>query len=508
LNTLMLYTEDTYEVKEYPYFGYMRGRYTEEELQECDQSAIKLGIEMIPCIQTLAHLREAIKWNYANSFKDTDDILFVDKPETYEFIEHCIKAASKPFKTKRIHIGMDEAFQLGLGKYIREKGYKDHIELMNIHLQKVVAITEKLGLKPMIWSDMYFSLFEDKAEYRDESGNIKEDIITSIPDVQLVYWNYYSKDQEHYETTIKNHRLLGKEPIFAGGAWTWNGLAPNYGKALVTSEASIAACKKAGIKEVFVTMWGDNGAETPLKTSLPMLQLFAEHTYHEKVTLEQVSERFAFCADGHFDDFMILKELDETPGVMKDNFYTSMTSKVLLYQDILIGLYDDNIRGLGLGKYYENLIGKLHAAKKNNPTWYPLFDFYEQLAVVLSDKAEAGLDIKELYDRKDHQGMQEMMGRLVKIKNNVDQLRQRHRDLWFAANKAFGFEVIDIRYSGVIGRIDSVIYRLQKWLDGKLDRIEELEEIRLRHDGPWEIVDGVIGGNVYHRIVTAGNFSL
>ncbi|MCI5970067.1 MAG: hypothetical protein MRZ29_02805, partial [Oscillospiraceae bacterium] len=32
LNTLMLYTEDTYELKEYPFFGYMRGRYTQEEL--------------------------------------------------------------------------------------------------------------------------------------------------------------------------------------------------------------------------------------------------------------------------------------------------------------------------------------------------------------------------------------------------------------------------------------------------------------------------------------------
>src|SRR5690625_7630506 len=30
LNTLMVYTEDTYEVEEYPYFGYMRGRRSEE----------------------------------------------------------------------------------------------------------------------------------------------------------------------------------------------------------------------------------------------------------------------------------------------------------------------------------------------------------------------------------------------------------------------------------------------------------------------------------------------
>jgi hexosaminidase len=94
------------------------------------------------------------------------------------------------------------------------------------------------------------------------------------------------------------------------------------------------------------------------------------------------------------------------------------------------------------------------------------------------------------------------------IQTNVDQLRQKHRKVWFESYKPFGWEVIDIRYGGVMIRIDSVKYRIQEWLEGRISAIEELEEERLRHDGPWEIVDGIVGGNVYHRIVTAGNFSL
>ena len=35
-NTLLLYTEDTYEVDDNPYFGYMRGRFSQQELQELD----------------------------------------------------------------------------------------------------------------------------------------------------------------------------------------------------------------------------------------------------------------------------------------------------------------------------------------------------------------------------------------------------------------------------------------------------------------------------------------
>ena len=33
-NMLMLYTEDVYEMPEYPRFGYMRGRYTKDEIND------------------------------------------------------------------------------------------------------------------------------------------------------------------------------------------------------------------------------------------------------------------------------------------------------------------------------------------------------------------------------------------------------------------------------------------------------------------------------------------
>ena len=35
-DTLMLYTEDTYEIEGHPYFGYMRGRYSAEEIRDID----------------------------------------------------------------------------------------------------------------------------------------------------------------------------------------------------------------------------------------------------------------------------------------------------------------------------------------------------------------------------------------------------------------------------------------------------------------------------------------
>lgn len=47
-NEAYLYTEDTYALPEYPFFGYQRGRYGAEDLRALDGWAAALGIELIP----------------------------------------------------------------------------------------------------------------------------------------------------------------------------------------------------------------------------------------------------------------------------------------------------------------------------------------------------------------------------------------------------------------------------------------------------------------------------
>lgn len=46
-DSVQLYTEDTYEIDGEPYFGYMRGRYTKEEIRTLGKFCRKLGVELI-----------------------------------------------------------------------------------------------------------------------------------------------------------------------------------------------------------------------------------------------------------------------------------------------------------------------------------------------------------------------------------------------------------------------------------------------------------------------------
>jgi len=222
-NMVMLYTEDTYQIKDEPFFGYMRGAYTQEELRELDQFASRLGIEMIPCIQTLGHLEQILKWGAFKDQKDTSSVLLVDEKKTYELIEKMIVAWKNSVRSRRIHVGMDETHDIGRGRFYDLHGDERHFDIFNRHLKKVVGLCRKHGLDPMIWSDMYFRMGSKTGEYYDRKTVIPADVAKAIPkEAELVYWDYYHDNKEFYLDWIERHRKLGKEPLMGSGVWTWN----------------------------------------------------------------------------------------------------------------------------------------------------------------------------------------------------------------------------------------------------------------------------------------------
>lgn len=312
LNMLMLYCEDSFDVKKQPYFGYMRSRYTEEELRKCDDYAYMFGIEMIPCIQTLAHFWDILKWHVFDDISENECCLLVGDEKTYQFLYDLIEAATRPFRSKRIHIGMDEAYGLGRGTFYDKNGYVAPQEIMKIHLNHVLKITKELGLQPMMWSDMFFSGIDYRNIGTDLNKiEISQDRIDCCPDgVQLVYWNYYHNDENFYDVAIDIHRMFS-EPVFAGGIWTWVG----FGRTFKSTEAALNMCKKKSVKEVFVTIWGDNGTECLYRTAILGLALYAEHSYSETLNDDQLKERFEFITKAHYEDFLALEGLDYTPGI-------------------------------------------------------------------------------------------------------------------------------------------------------------------------------------------------
>ena len=300
-NMVMLYTEDTYEVDGEPYFGYMRGRYTKAEMKEIDAFAESLEMTVIPCIQTLAHLNAIFRWNQFP--RDCDDILLTDDERTYELIDRMFATLSECFKSRKIHIGMDEAHMLGRGKHLDIHGYEKTIDVMNRHLLKVIEIAKKYGYEVMLWSDMYFRSWNNSVA-RIPKCVMPKEIVESVPkDIIPVYWDYYQTNEEAYSDMIENHKQLSDKTWFAGGAWCWYGMIPYNRFTIDAMLPAIDACKKHKIRNVFMTMWGDDGAECSHFSQLPSLYYLAQ--YAKGVTDEaKIKAGFKRLVGIEFDEFM------------------------------------------------------------------------------------------------------------------------------------------------------------------------------------------------------------
>jgi len=509
MNELWIYMEDTYEIKGYPFFGYLRGRYSSYELKEIDEYGAVFGIDVIPAIQTLSHLENFLKWRASMPLRDTKRTLLADSSETYDFIDAMIKTISQSFKGNKVHLGMDEAHFIGLGNYLTKNGYKDRFEIMNSHLNKVIKICKKYNIEPMIWSDMYFRLGSINNGYYDLESNIPEHIINSIPkNLKIVYWDYYHDDVNFYIDFIKKHKELGSTPVFAGGVWTWESQSTNYGKTFATTNAALIACKKEKVDEVVATIWG--GGDNNHLTSLLGLMLFAEHGHTNDINSIDLKKRHNFCTKIDYDAFNDLKYLDEIPGTKKENPDNNNPSKCLLWQDLLLGIFDRHIVDIDLYDHYNNLEQKFKNHIKNNVEYGFIFDVPYKLCKVLKIKSNLGLKIKKAYDLNDIKHLNHIVKNVLPLlEKNVIALKNANKKMWFKINKPFGWEVYDLRYGGLISRINSTKERLNDYITKKISCIEELEQERLYYDGKnREKNVSDIYSNRYYKMASPNSFEL
>lgn len=499
LDKLLLYTEDTFEVEGYPYFGYLRGKFSKQALKDLVAYGKLMGVTIVPCIQTLAHFDAIVRWQAFKPIIDCNNILLVGDDDTYKFIETLISTCREIFETDEINIGMDEAWMLGLGKYREKHGFKDRADVFCEHLNRVVKICKKYDFKPMMWSDMFFSLVFDY--YYTMGGDIPQEIIDKVPsEVQLVYWDYDPNDTARYDDMMRKHNAFSNEVIFAGTAWKWSGFAPEIEYSLDANENAINRCFAAGVRKFFPTAWGDNGAETSLYTILPALLQYAEMSYQPKYSKEVFENRFETLIGFTIEEFCALDLPNHTPTFTSGPW--NNPAKYLLFQDILSGLFDKHVRD-DFGAHFKNTSEKLSKISQKGGKFAYIFENLAKLCDVLELKCDIGVRLKAAYDTGEKATLAKFVPELKEILTRVEAFHNSFRTQWFTEYRPHGFDVQDIRFGGLKERIKSAIWRIEEYANGNLDVIPELAEERLYFDGRVE--EGPVintNCNLWHLIST------
>ncbi|KAL1923737.1 uncharacterized protein VTP21DRAFT_8717 [Calcarisporiella thermophila] len=493
INMLQLYTEDTFEVEGEPFFGYLRGRYTQKELAAIDDYAYDLGIEVVPCIQTLGHLGQILQWPSYTYLKDTHEVLLAKSEETYDFLEKIIRQASAPFRSKRIHIGMDEAHGIGEGRFKNIFGPRDPIQIFCEHLQRVNDICQRMGLRAMIWSDMLFCLAAKNNSlqgYYENTINPADIEMCEIPkEIELVYWDYYHTIPEIYAQKIQQHKELGcSNPWVATGSWTWSRFwtALPFSFETIRAAALPAKDKKEGIDNFMITIWGDEGNEFDIFSSFPSLVYFAEHGYTLEDEVDMTAVRFGFegIFGGDFNDYVHASKLDDVnpQNLPLDNraHFAQNMSKWLLWEDPFLSFMSPQYAHLDLESHYNSLSTYLYKSIESKSSINPLnsrLEFPALIASALALKCCLRDRLAQAYLAKDKALAYELVeGRLSKLREIVERLWKYHRKIWMETYKPFGWEVLELRYGGLRARLETMQERVMEWIKSEDSVVEDGED--------------------------------
>jgi len=476
-NALLLYTEDTYEIKNRPYFGHLRGRYTHQELKELDDYAYSIGIEVIPAIQTLAHLNGMFEWPAFYELQDCNDIMEVGSEKVYAMIDDMLSAVKSTFRTNKINIGLDEARMLGSGRYLENNGYKERYMIMSDHLKRVKELCMKHGYQPRMWSDMFFRML-NRGVYKVKGTQIPKEVADSVPpELILVYWDYVQPNVENYDEMFRQHTAFKNSIAFAGGDSSWYGLVPLNVLGKRCAMSATESIKNNGTDEVYVTMWGDDGASCSLFTTLHSLFIYGEACWsdHEKRE-ENAIARLKACAGVDEKLLLDIGRVNDVPSRTKFGKKDVNPTKYMFYNNILTGKFDANVPD-GTNDHMKAISATLKAHDKNEYSY--AVETIIALCDVLAVKAELGKRIHKAYHNNDKTEILSICEKDIPDAISLAyEFKEKLFYQWNKENKSFGFDVLDMRIGGMISQTETAKKRLLEWVNNGTE-IDELNEPRL-----------------------------
>ena len=466
MNMLMLYTEDMFEMENYPMFGYLRGRYSHAELKEIDDYAYEMGVELIPCIQTLGHFTAYLRWSEAAPIKENVSTILPGEEKTYEFIEAEIKTMRECMRSKRIHLGMDEALNLGLGTYLKRHGMEDAFDIFNKHLDRVLSIAKKYEYQPMIWSDMYFGAV-DPAEYYNPDAVIPQHAVDAAPEgVDMVFWDYYHVDYDYYDKKFIQHaRFRNNNTCFAGGIWNWDGPVPYFKYSLSSMVPALKCCVDRKIRTVIATMW--NYGDCDFTMSYDGLAIFSEFCYKGADCTEADIYAAAECISGSKAEFInavsdFYLGYDGAVGLGKGFFYTDPLLPLLCY-DVC---YEE------VNCVYQKAREVIEKYKDHE-----FYRYYSLIFDIVIRKADIILNLKKEYDRKNQEYLKKVYEQIFpELSGLYKEFYRVFMENWHEKYKPFGVERTTGLFGGMQLRLEYAEKKLEAYCQGRIHTIEELDQ--------------------------------
>lgn len=265
LNRLQLYNEAAFA---HPAFeAAWRGRdpFTAEELRALDRYCSERGVELVPNQQSFGHLHHYLvhePWRALAECPDGVDHPFSrdrepfslcpTDPRALDFLDELYDGFLPHFTSRTLNAGMDETFDLGLGRSADACARRGK---HTVYLEFLRAVRDRLaarGFRMQFWADIVLAESE-------RVGEVPSDAIAMA-------WGY---EADHpFDRVLPVLAASGLDFVVCPGTSSWNSIGGRVENARGNIERAARGAAEHGARGLLVTDWGDRGHHQPPGVSL------------------------------------------------------------------------------------------------------------------------------------------------------------------------------------------------------------------------------------------------
>jgi len=296
VNQLQLYMEHTFAYRGHEAVWADASPLSGEQILLLDAHCSERHVELVPNQNSFGHMhRWLIHEPYRRLAECPDGIdhpfspdrepygLCPTDPDSLSFLAGLYDQLLPQFQSGQINVGLDETFDLGLGRSAarcREIG-TERVYLEFLH--EVHRMVGRRGRRMQFWGDIILK---------------RPDLIGELPrDAIALEWGY---EADHpFEVHTRHFADANLEFYVCPGTSSWNSIAGRTDNALGNLAHAAVCGHAAGASGLLVTDWGDNGHLQPPPVSLPGFAAGAAFAWNRSVAGEPGQLDLAALLDRH-----------------------------------------------------------------------------------------------------------------------------------------------------------------------------------------------------------------
>jgi len=273
-NQFQLYVEHTFAFDGHEPVWEHASPFTRADIAWLQDQCAARGIELVPNLNSLGHFGRWLRLPAYRHLSECPDGVTLPNgrvmppggttlfpgPDSLAFLDGLYAQYLPLFDSHRFNAGMDEPWELGLGRSADACQQRGKHRVYLDHLLAVARLAKKHGKALQFWADIVLEAPE---------------LVAELPEgITGMIWGY--ENGHPFEAQCAAFEKAGVPFVVCPGTSGWNSLAGRWENARANIAQAAAAARAHGAMGILLTDWGDNGHHQPLCVSLPPLAVCAE----------------------------------------------------------------------------------------------------------------------------------------------------------------------------------------------------------------------------------------